>query len=66
MLQVSVGGIVCLGMLIVCCRSHPATSLDCWREVNEFKNSVARVEQVCRVFCASHCHILTYTVKSTI
>ena len=27
-------------------RSHPTSSLDCWREVTEFKNSVAKVEQV--------------------
>lgn len=27
-------------------RSHPTTVLDCWREVNEFKASVAQAEQV--------------------
>ncbi|EKM55821.1 uncharacterized protein PHACADRAFT_256713 [Phanerochaete carnosa HHB-10118-sp] len=31
--------------VISCYKSHPTTTLDCWREVNEFKNSVAKVEQ---------------------
>lgn len=35
-------------------RSHPTTSLDCWREVHEFKNAVASVEQV-----STLAHILT-------
>lgn len=31
--------------VVNCYKSHPTTTLDCWREVNEFKNSVAKVEQ---------------------
>lgn len=31
--------------LIACYRSHPKTTLDCWQEVQNFKVSVAKVEQ---------------------
>ncbi|GJE97931.1 MICOS complex subunit mic19 [Phanerochaete sordida] len=31
--------------VVNCYKSHPTTTLDCFREVNEFKNSVAKVEQ---------------------
>lgn len=27
-------------------RSHPTTTLECWREVNAFKDAVSHVEQV--------------------
>jgi MICOS complex subunit MIC19 len=30
----------------VCVRSHPTATLECWREVSEFKASVAQAEQV--------------------
>ncbi|OBZ75772.1 MICOS complex subunit mic19 [Grifola frondosa] len=32
--------------VILCYKSHPSTTLDCWKAVEEFKTSVARVEQV--------------------
>ncbi|KAG5341972.1 hypothetical protein C0989_006121 [Termitomyces sp. Mn162] len=32
--------------VVLCYRTHPSTPLDCWNEVAQFKNSVARVEQV--------------------
>ncbi|KAI0956916.1 hypothetical protein AcW1_005474 [Taiwanofungus camphoratus] len=32
--------------VVSCYRSHPSTTLDCWREVSEFKSSVAQVEKV--------------------
>lgn len=38
---------LCASDVHIRARSHPATSLDCYREVVEFKSSVARVEQVC-------------------
>ncbi|KIP02656.1 hypothetical protein PHLGIDRAFT_111836 [Phlebiopsis gigantea 11061_1 CR5-6] len=31
--------------VVTCYRSHPSTSLDCYREVTEFKNAVSKVEQ---------------------
>ncbi|KAG6861897.1 hypothetical protein C0995_010603 [Termitomyces sp. Mi166 len=31
--------------VVSCYRAHPSTSLDCWKEVAQFKDSVARVEQ---------------------
>ncbi|KAI0371842.1 hypothetical protein BV20DRAFT_965142 [Pilatotrama ljubarskyi] len=31
--------------VVSCYRSHPTTTLDCWRAVEEFKTSVAQVEQ---------------------
>jgi len=31
--------------VVSCYKSHPSTPLDCWREVAEFKASVAQVEQ---------------------
>jgi altered-inheritance-of-mitochondria protein 13 len=31
--------------VVSCYRSHPTTTLDCWREVNEFKASVVHAEQ---------------------
>lgn len=31
--------------VVSCYRSHPKTTLDCWREVGEFKASVAQLEQ---------------------
>ena len=30
----------------IICRSHPKTTLDCWREVEEFHSAVADVEHV--------------------
>ena len=30
----------------VCVRSHPTATLECWREVSEFKASIVRAEQV--------------------
>lgn len=33
-------------LLFMSCRSNPTTTLDCWREVEEFKTSVGKVEQV--------------------
>ncbi|KAG5643905.1 hypothetical protein DXG03_009476 [Asterophora parasitica] len=31
--------------VVSCYQNHPTTPLDCWREVNAFKESVAQVEQ---------------------
>jgi len=31
--------------VVSCYKSHPSTPLDCWREVSEFKASVAQVEE---------------------
>jgi len=31
--------------VVSCYRSHPGTTLDCWREVSEFKASVVQAEQ---------------------
>lgn len=31
--------------VVSCYRSHPSTSLDCWREVSEFRAAVSQVEQ---------------------
>ncbi|KAF8078212.1 hypothetical protein FPV67DRAFT_1686714 [Lyophyllum atratum] len=31
--------------VVSCYRAHPSTPLDCWREVNGFKASVAQLEQ---------------------
>ncbi|KAI0747766.1 hypothetical protein C8Q80DRAFT_1168335 [Daedaleopsis nitida] len=31
--------------VVLCYRSHPSTTLDCWKAVEEFKASVAQVEQ---------------------
>jgi len=31
--------------VVSCYRSHPTTTLDCWREVDEFKASVFHAEQ---------------------
>jgi len=32
-------------MLLACYRSHPSTTLDCWKEVADFKLAVAKLEQ---------------------
>lgn len=45
-------------ILIARHRSHPKTTLECWREVNEFKASVAQAEQV-RPLPVEYCEILT-------
>ncbi|KAI0693884.1 hypothetical protein BC835DRAFT_1047823 [Cytidiella melzeri] len=31
--------------VVSCYKSHPSTTLECWREVNQFKNAVTQVEQ---------------------
>ncbi|KAI0315542.1 hypothetical protein OF83DRAFT_347340 [Amylostereum chailletii] len=31
--------------VVLCYRSNPTTTLDCWREVSEFRSAVAAVEQ---------------------